>query len=413
MLSLDVDAARRRDLRRMRTVATALLVAALAVFVLTLEADGVGGFVHAAAEAAVVGAIADWFAVTALFRRPLGLPIAHTALIPRKKDQLAVGLQEFVTENFLQPQVIRERVADADVARRIGDWLADRRHASRLVDEASEVGADLLEAMDTGDVEMLLTELAIPRLIAEPLSPALGQLLGEIVDERAHQGLVELVLAELGGWMDRHPDRLIALVTERAPAWAPDWANRLVADKLRREARAWIEDILRDDRHSARIALDHWLSELAAALQTDPQTMAAAERLKERLLTQPKAQDAAVRLIEATRDAVVTALRDESGALRRRLTDEVVRFAERLRTDRRLIERVDRLAVDAAGYAVERYGPELSTIITTTVRRWDGEQTSKRIELHVGRDLQFIRINGTVVGGLVGVVIHAVVVLFF
>lgn len=413
MASLATDTSRRRDLRRMRLVATSLLGLAAIVFVLTLDGEGWQGFVHAAAEAAMVGAIADWFAVTALFRHPLGLPIPHTALIPRKKDQLAVGLQDFVTENFLHPQIIRERVADAQVAHRIGAWLTDAQHARRLVDEAAEVSADALEALESDDVDLLLTELVIPRLIAEPLSPAVGQLLGEIVDEQAHQGLVELALAELAGWMHRHPERLMELVTDRAPSWAPDWANRLVADKLLREARAWIDDIRRDPHHRVRVALDAWLSELAVALQEDAETMAAAERLKERLLTQPKAQRTAIQLIETTRDAIVAALRDESGPLRSRLTDEVLRFGERLQNDPRLAARVDRIAVDGAGYVLERYGPELSTVITATVERWDGEQTSKRIELHVGRDLQFIRINGTLVGGLVGLAIHTIVVVFF
>ncbi|RLV52852.1 DUF445 domain-containing protein, partial [Aeromicrobium phragmitis] len=143
--------------------------------------------------------IADWFAVTALFKRPLGLPIPHTALVPRKKEQLGASLQEFVSENFLRPEVIRERVDQAGVSVRLGRWLADDAHARRLVDEGSDIAADVLAAIDPADVEAVLTDMIILRILEEPLSPAIGELLAEVVREEAHHGLVDLVLDELGG----------------------------------------------------------------------------------------------------------------------------------------------------------------------------------------------------------------------
>lgn len=405
----DADHERRRRLRRMRIVATSFLIAAAVVFVLTLDGQGWVGYVHAASEAAMVGAIADWFAVTALFKRPLGLPIPHTALIPRKKEQLGASLQEFVSENFMQAQIVTERIEDAEVARRAGEWLAAPRHARRVVAEGSQIGADILEAISPEDVAAVWNDVVVPRLVAEQMSPAVGQLLGEIVDDGAHAGLVDLVLDELSGWIDRHPERITGLVTERAPGWAPEWANRLVADRILREVTSWLRDI-RDDRgHSARQALDHWLVELAEDLQHDEETMAAAERLKARLLNQPKAVATATRLWDAFRQAAVTALRDDDGLLRHRLTAEVISFAERLQHDPALADRVNRAVRDAAGHLVERYGPEVASIISATVDRWDGKETARRVELLAGRDLQFIRINGTVVGGLVGLVLHALV----
>ncbi|WP_293785552.1 DUF445 domain-containing protein [uncultured Aeromicrobium sp.] len=405
------DGERRRRLRVMRTVATCLLLLAAAVFLTTRDGQGWVAYVHAASEAAMVGAIADWFAVTALFKRPLGLPIPHTALVPRKKEQLGVSLQEFVSENFLRPEVVRERVVQADVAARLGRWLADDAHAARLVDEAAELAADVLVAIDPDDVEAILTETIIPRVAEEPLSPAIGELLAEIVREQAHHGLVDLVVHELGGWMDRHPERLVALVTERAPSWSPEWASRLIAERLVREARMWVEDVRADPHSSARRAVDLWLADLAEDLQHDPETVAAAERLKARLLTQPRTLATAVRLWDTLRHAIISALRDPQGLLRRRLREEVAHFGQRLQDDAALRDRVDRIARDVSSAIVERYGPEIATVISATVDRWDGRETARRIELHVGRDLQFIRINGTVVGGLVGVLIHAVTTL--
>lgn len=401
------DQERRAGLRRMRTLATSLLVLAAVVFALTHGRDGFWGYVNAASEAAMVGAIADWFAVTALFRHPLRLPIPHTALIPRKKDQLAASLQDFVAENFLREDVIRERIATAEPAERVGRWIMTPGRAHRLVDEASRVTSDLLGRVEEEDVSAVITEMIIPRMAEEPLSPAIGQLLSEVLDEGAHRGLVDLGLDELTAWLRDHPERITDLIRQRAPEWSPRWATNLIADRLFREAMQWIEDIRDDPDHDARRTLDQWLLELADDLQHDPDTMARAERLKERLLTQPKAAATAVRLWDSFRRGLIDALRAEDGLLRRRIVEEIERLGERLQSDPVLAERIDRAAGDAAAYVVNHYGGEIATVISSTVERWDGDETADRIELFVGRDLQFIRINGTVVGGLAGLAIHA------
>jgi len=401
------EEARRSGLRRMRTLATSLLVLAAIVFALTHGRDGAWGYVNAASEAAMVGAIADWFAVTALFRHPLRVPIPHTALIPRKKDQLAASLQDFVAENFLREDVIRDRIATAQPAERVAAWIMTPGRAHRVVDEASRVTSDLLDRVKEEDVSAVITEMIIPRMTEEPLSPAIGQLLSEVLDEGAHHGLVDLGLDELTSWLREHPERITDLIRQRAPDWSPRWATNLVADRLFREAVGWLEDIRVDPGHDARRALDQWLVELADDLQHDPDTMARAERLKERLLTQPKAAGTAVRLWDSFRRGLIDALRAEDGLLRRRIVEEIERLGERLQSDPVLAERVNRAAGDAAAYVVNHYGGEIATVISSTVERWDGDETAERIELFVGRDLQFIRINGTVVGGLAGLAIHA------
>lgn len=407
----EADLDRRRRLRRMRGVATGLLILAAIIYFLTLDQDGWLGFVNAGSEAAMVGAIADWFAVTALFRHPLGLPIPHTAIIPRKKASLGASLQEFVTDNFLREDVIRGRVESASVARRAGVWLATPEHADRVVGEGSKVASDFLNRIHHDDVSAILNEVVIPRVVAEPLSPALGQLLAEVVEEGAHIGLIDLGLDELYRWLERHPERFTAVLKERAPSWSPDWATNLVVDRLLREAQDWIVDVREDPGARARVALDYWLRELAVDLQHDPETMERAERLKERLVTQPKAIATAVRLWDSLRLAVIDALADAQGHLRRRITDELLDLGDRLQNDGQFASRVDGWVADAAAYAVNNYGAEVAQVISSTVEAWDGEETAKRIELHVGRDLQFIRINGTVVGGLAGLVIHAFAVL--
>jgi uncharacterized membrane-anchored protein YjiN (DUF445 family) len=402
------DEARRQGLRRMRTVAVSLLAFAAVVYAATLDQEGFLGFVNAGAEASMVGAIADWFAVTALFKHPLGIPIPHTALVPKRKDELGRGLEEFVGENFLQEDIIRERVAAAAISARAGDWLDDPRNARRVVDEVAEVVAIGLGKVRDEHVADLVTEAMVPRFREEPIAPLLGSLLGEVVRDDIHHGLVDLALTEMHRWLEHNPDTFTRVLGERAPWWAPERLNEAVTQRLHLEAIRWVEDIRDDPQHHARQAFDSMLEQLSHDLLTDPQTADRAERLKERLLDHPQVVSTAVSLWKALRSALLASVRDPQGAVRQRLLAELSAFGARLRDEPELRERLDRAAADLAVFAVSRYGAELTAVITHTIERWDGKEASRRIELHVGRDLQFIRINGTIVGGLVGVLIHAI-----
>ena len=404
------DARRRRGLRRMRTLAVCLLLLAAAVYLLTLGSDGFLGFVNAGAEASMVGAIADWFAVTALFKHPLGVPVPHTALIPRRKDELGRSLEEFVGENFLQEGIIRDRVATAAISERVGTWLADPAHVRRVVDEVSEVAAIGLGKVRDDHVSDLVTEALIPRFREEPVASLAGGLLAEAVRDGVHQGVVDLALDELHGWLLDNPDTVAEVLEQRAPWWAPPRLNDAVTRRVTAELVTWLAEIRADPDHRARLALDSLLTQLAEDLQHDPDTQERTERLKERLLDQPQLVESGIALWNALRRALQASLRDPEGAVRDRLGRELAAFGARLRQDAELRSRIDGAAADLSVFAVERYGAELTAVITHTVERWDGREAARRIELHVGRDLQFIRINGTIVGGLVGLVIHAVTV---
>ncbi len=403
------DAARLRGLRRMRALALSLPVLAAVVYVLTREHDtGWLGYVNAGSEAAMVGAIADWFAVTALFRHPLGLPIPHTAIIPNRKESLGESLQEFVADNFLKEEVIRERIGSAGVSRRAGEWVIEGRHADRIVREGSRILADALSHVRESDVAAVIQEALIPRLEEEELSPVVGQLLDEILRDGAHHGLVDLAVDELARWLDHNHDEVAALIENRAPSWTPQWLDKRVSTWVHEQVVEFVAEIGRTPDHNARQALDSWLRELAQDLQHDPDTMARFERLKVRMLTQPRVSTTSIQLWDALRRAVIGSLGDETGLLRTRAKEEIERLGHRLIDDEQLSTRVDTTISNIAAYAVNNYGHEVATIISATVNRWDGKETADRIELHVGRDLQFIRINGTVVGGLAGLVIHAI-----
>jgi uncharacterized membrane-anchored protein YjiN (DUF445 family) len=401
------DAARRRGLRRMRSVALGLLLFATVVFAATVNADGAWAYVHATSEAAMVGAIADWFAVTALFRHPLGLPIPHTAIIPTRKDALARSLQEFVADNFLSEEVVRSRVAAAEVSRRAGEWLAVEKNSTWLVDEATVLVRAALGRVNDDDVAVLIETELLPRLAEEPLSQVAGSLLEEVVAEDAHRGLVDLALVEAHRWLTSNRDAVEAALETRAPWWTPKWLDDRVIQRLHAEAVAWVADIRDTPDHPAREALDTFLRQLASDLQHDAATIERAERLQRRVLSAPQVVTSSVSLWNAVRRSLLESLEAPDSAVRKRAVRALTDFGAKLEADPALRERLDATAQDAAAFLVDRYGHELTTVITDTIERWDGREAARRIELHVGRDLQFIRVNGTIVGGLAGLVIYS------
>jgi uncharacterized membrane-anchored protein YjiN (DUF445 family) len=391
----------------MRGVALSLLVVAAAVFVATLHADGGWAYVHATAEAAMVGAIADWFAVTAIFRRPLGLPIPHTAIIPTRKDLLARSLQDFVVDNFLSADVVRSRVAAAEVSRRAGEWLAVEKNSVWAVGEAAVLTRAALGRVKDEEVAVLIETELLPRLAEEPLSQVAGRLLEDVLAEDAHRGLVDLALSEAHRWLTSNRNAVGAALETRAPWWTPRWVDDRVIARLHAEAVAWVADIRDTPDHPARIAFDGLLRQLSSDLQTDPATIERAERLQRRVLGSPQVVASAVSLWNAVRRSLLDALEAPDSVVRARAVAALTDFGAKLAADAALQERFDAMAQDAAAFLVDRYGRELTTVITETIERWDGREAARRIELHVGRDLQFIRINGTVVGGLAGLAIYS------
>jgi uncharacterized membrane-anchored protein YjiN (DUF445 family) len=402
------DEVRRRGLRQMRLVALSLLVLAAVIYLVTLHRDGGWGYVNAAAEAAMVGALADWFAVTALFRRPLGLPIPHTAIVPTRKDSLAESLEQFVTENFLSEAVVAEKMRTAEVSSRAGEWLASGNHAERIVAEGARTIGAALPRLGDEDVTAFVQGSLLPRFVKEPLSPIAGHFLQSVVDDGAHHALFDLLMVEAHDWLRDNRELLAEVVGPRAPRWSPHWVDRIVIDRIHREALAWLADVRDDPAHAARMAIDRLLIQLAEDLQNDPEMMDRFEAFKARMLTHPDMGSSLTAVWDAVRTALIDSIGDPDSTLRVRATKALQDLGKRLQTDDELRAKVDARAAEAVGYVIRTYGSEIVSVISDTIERWDGREASARIELHVGRDLQFIRINGTVVGALVGLLIHTV-----
>ena len=363
----EADAVRRTRLRRMQAVALGLLVFAAVVYVVTLDQDGFLGFVNAGAEASMVGAIADWFAVTALFRHPLGLPIPHTALIPKRKDEFGKSLEEFFAENFLQEQVIRERLAAADIARRVGVWVSEPANADagrgRGRRPCSRIG---LRRMRDEDVAALVEEVLIPRFMAEPIAPVAGGLLQEILADDAHHGLVDLALEEGHRWLVHNQETFTEVVGERAPWWAPDRLNDAVTTRLHLEAIRWVADIRRDPDHHARQALDSLLSQLAQDLLTDPVDAGAGRAAQDTGCSSSRRwSSTGMSLWSAFRTrAARGARRRRRPAARARGARAGGRSASGSAATTCCASGWTRWGSDFAVWAVERYGDELTTVIT-------------------------------------------------
>ncbi|MFH8573444.1 DUF445 domain-containing protein [Streptomyces sp. NPDC017993] len=407
------DEEKRRGVRRMKTFATGLLLAVALVYVLAKWAGSSGaggwtGFVAAAAEAGMVGALADWFAVTALFKRPLGLPIPHTAIIPTKKDQLGQSLGDFVGENFLSSDVVRSRLRKVGISARLGGWLADPKNADRVTAELSTALRGALTVLRDSDVQAVVGEAITRRADAQEIAPGIGAMLGRVVAEGGHRRVVDLVCGRAHDWLVEHGDSVMTAVSGGAPGWTPRFVDRRVGDRVYKELLRFVTEMRDMPEHPARGAVDRFLTDFAEDLQTDPETRQKVERLKSEVLGRGEVQDLIASAWGSVRAMIVAAAEDEHSELRLRVRAALLSLGQRLAVDGRLQDKVDGWLEGAAVYVVTTYQGEITSLITDTVAGWDATHTSKKIEAHIGRDLQFIRINGTVVGALAGLCIYSV-----
>jgi len=393
----------------MKAVAVAMLLAAAVVYVITKihGGDGWVGYVRAFSEAAMVGALADWFAVTALFRHPMGIPIPHTAIIPNRKDQIGRSLGEFVESNFLTQEVLSERLAHANVGTRLGVWLSEPVNARRASEALGDAMKGTLEVLDDKEVQHGLEGVVRNRIRATPVAPLVGKVIDLSVDGKHHQRLLDAVLVGLGGFLDDNRLTFRRRLEEESPWWVPEPIDDRIFDKIYTAVGSFITDVGNDPAHEIRRSVDTRVLAFAQRLRADPELLAKGEELKHELLDHPEFRAWVESLWLGAKQGVIDAAGDHSSEFRMQAADSLRRLGERLVVEPELQAKVDDWVERSVGYIVDHYRSEVSDLIATTVERWDGDVTAQKMELQVGRDLQFIRINGTLVGGLAGIVIHA------
>ncbi|THD38430.1 MAG: DUF445 domain-containing protein [Sphingomonas sp.] len=402
----------------MRIVATALLLA-MAVLFLIARAFGdrhpAWGFVRAFAEAAMVGGLADWFAVTALFRHPLGLPIPHTAIVPRNKDRIGDTLAAFLRDNFLIPRVVARRMKRVDVAGAAGRWLADPKGATegRLRRGASRLAADMLESLDQERLGGMVRTTIAQRLRALQISPLLGNALSAAIADNRHVPLLDGIVKWAAKVLEANQAVIRAMVHERAGGLMR-WTglDETLASKIIAGLDGMIHDMANEPGHPLRAKAEEGLAQLAHDLQHDPAMRARVEGFKAEMLDNPALSDWWQGVWEQLRGAMLKVARDPDAMMAGRFGEALRQLGTTLQQDPELAATINRFARRAAVGTAADYGDSIVRLVSETVRGWDARTVTQRLENAVGRDLQYIRINGTLVGGLVGLVIHAIDIAF-
>ncbi len=401
----------------MKRVATGMLLAMAGLYLLARAFEDFHpaiGFVKAFAEAAMVGGLADWFAVTALFRHPLGLPIPHTAIIPRNKNRIGDTLALFLKDNFLTPAVVARRMRHMDVAAAAGRFLADPDHggAGRLREGASRLLADVLDALDDERLGGMAKGAIASRIRALDVSPLLGQSLEAAMAEGRHVPLLDGIISRASLIVASNEEIIRDMVHERAGRilrWTGLDEN--VADALITGLNKLLYDMADYPDHPLRLRVNEMLADLGHDLQHDPEMQAKVARLKEEIVENPAMQRWIDGLWQQARSALLKAARDPDKAMAGRFGEALRQLGTTLQQDERLRDTINRFARRATVGATASYGDNIVRLVSDTVRAWDASRVTDRVENAVGRDLQYIRINGTLVGGIVGLALHAVDVL--
>src|SRR5438093_306603 len=406
------DAEREAKLQAMKRRATGLLAVALLIFVgaSLFEAQFPWlGYVRATAEASLVGGLADWFAVTALFRHPLGLPIPHTAIVATRKERIGQILGNFVQNHFLSRDVIAANLRRVHPAERGAQWLADREHAHQISRQFASGLVKTLDGLPPNELQDLLSQVVRNRVRTIRVAPVLGKTLALALGDNRQEELLNATVRLAAEAVRNNRD----LIRERVRAETPWWVPPVVDDKIYQKIIAAVErllhDMVMDPAHPLRAAFDDAIRDFIERLQHSPEVIERAEALKEEWLMGAATDDMSRRLWEGIRQAIANyGSGSANDGKPSPLDSGLSEFGIALLSNPTLLVEIDDLLIDLTASVVEKYRHEIGDLIAQTVASWDPAATSRRFELAVGRDLQFVRINGTLVGGLVGLLIYTI-----
>jgi len=357
----------------------------------------------------MVGGLADWFAVTALFRHPLGLPIPHTAIIPRNKDRIGEALASFIKENFLIPGVVARRMRNIDLAGAAGRFLrAPEGEGTRIRHGASRLIADIFEGLDDERLGGIVKGAISSRIKSMEVSPLLGAALASAINEDRHVPMLEAGIRWMARALDANEELIREMVHKKA-----NWVLKLagldakLADAIMDGLRKLTVEMSTDPAHPVRVKLEEALAQLANDLQTRKETRARVEAMKEELLANKSVSLWIDAIWQKGREAIIRAARNPDAAMAGKLGEVLKSMGTTLEGDPRIRAAINQFARRAVSGMAASYGSSIVKLVSETIRGWDARTITARLESAVGRDLQYIRINGTLVGGLVGVILHA------
>ncbi len=391
-----------------RRQAGALLAAVTVVFVIMTIAGAEGwiGYVQATAEASMVGGLADWFAVTALFRHPLGIPIPHTAIISTRKDRFGATLGSFIAESFLTPDTIVERVRSSRAAERTMRWAADPVNARKVAGYALDGAVQVADLLRDDEIQTAIEEAIRERVERIEVAPLAGRVLDSVTRDGRHDELVDAALSGLSVYLDENRADLKLRLEQASPWWLPGAVEDRIFSRLVDGARMVLDDMVNDRGHDMRQHLDERVAGLIDGLQHDPDLIARGESLKQEVLELPALRDFVGTAWTDLKDGLRRQAADPDSPLRDRLAASIAATAQRFVDDPVLIAKVQDGLEIGVHFVVTQFDEEIAGVVTHTIARWDGDETARRLELLLGPDLQYIRINGTIVGGLAGLVLH-------
>jgi uncharacterized membrane-anchored protein YjiN (DUF445 family) len=401
MQILHDEAIRQAALDTMKRRATLLLAGATVLFIVTRAFESRYpwiGIIRATMEAAMVGGLADWFAVTALFRHPLGIPIPHTAIVPSRKDRVGRTLGAFVQRNFLTREVIEFRLRSLQVGKRLAEWLADPVNARTISRTAQMLRDD--------DVQEVLDRSLAKRVRSMHLAPLLGKVLTVMTEDDRHQEVLDEVIVLASNTVNENSDLIRERIEQETPWWLPSAVDEKIFKRVLGAIQRLLSELSADREHPLRGRFDESLHRFIDRLNTSPEFAARVDAWKEDFLDNEAARRFSQSMWEEAKDALARYAEHPGPATPNAIETALVTFGQKAMDDPELMAKMDSFAVDIAVFLVARYQDEVADLIASTVASWDPELTSRRVELAIGRDLQFIRINGTIVGGLAGLVIY-------
>lgn len=404
------EATKRKNLARMKRRASGLLVLSTAVWIASsywMARHPWLAYVRATAEASMIGGVADWFAVTALFRHPLGIPIPHTAIVAARKDQIGRSLGNFVSRHFLSRDVLAARLASLHVSEHLAKWLAVPENSRTLAHHTATALASGARMLADEDVQALIDRVLVERIRSTEVAPILGQMLSLLTAGDRHQELLDEAIGLLARTVDQNQE----LIRDRIEAESPWWVPGMVDDRIHRKIVSGLDNTLADVRddpnHPLRRRFDEALANFVRKLNESPEVRARAEKIKLEILDAAAVRRFSKSIWEDAKEALFKYADAPNAFAPSAIERGLVSLGEAVSRDEALLARVDALIADVAGHLVDRYQGEVAELIAQTVTSWDPEVTSDRVELAIGKDLQFIRINGTIVGGLAGLAIYA------
>jgi len=406
------EAERLQQMNQLKARATGLLVLSTVVFGVARAFEGRWpwlGYVRATAEASMVGGLADWFAVTALFRRPMGLPIPHTAIIPSRKDRLGRTIAQFVQRNFLTREVIESRLRTLQVGEKVARWVARPENARTIARQAAAALASGAKVLKDDDVRALIDKSVEDRIRETRIAPIAARVLTVVAESRQHQELLNEAISLMARAVEQNRDLIRKRVEQESPWWVPTAVDDKVYRKIIQGIERTLVAVREDPDHPLRARFDQSLRAFIENLQNSPETDARAEEIKRDFLEAEAVRRFSASLWTDAKDALQRFAdrpddpTGEGGAMER----AVATFGEAVATNPEMVRQIDALITDIAAFLVARYQNDVAEFIIHTVEGWDADVTARRVELAIGRDLQYIRINGTLVGALAGLAIYA------